>query len=109
MEYDFVEAYTYNSLTGGFEFHWKDDFNTFDTGKWHKADNTTFDANSTIFRASQAKVSNGKLILKMEPDVHTGMDAQYHNPPTWTPVMGEPSVHHDVPHQFSPAEYHRYA
>ena len=73
-----MEAYTFNSLTGGFEFHWKDDFNTFDTGKWHKADNTTFEANSSVFRASQAKVNNGSLILTMEPDTNDDIAKAYH-------------------------------
>ena len=52
LEFDFIEAYTYNHNTDWFDFHWKDNFDTFDTSKWHKADNTTFDANSTVFRAS---------------------------------------------------------
>ena len=72
LEFDFIEAYTYNHNTDWFDFHWKDNFDTFDTSKWHKADNTTFDANSTVFRASQVNVADGKLILKMEEDVHDG-------------------------------------
>jgi len=68
--YDYVETYTYNSETSGFDFHWRDSFVTFDTNRWHKSDNTTFDANSTTFRASQAYIDNGNLVLKMEPDHH---------------------------------------
>ena len=52
--FDYVETYTYNHETGGFDFNWKDDFDVFDTHRWHKSDNTTFDANSTTFRASQS-------------------------------------------------------
>ena len=66
--YDYVETFTYNSETKGFDFHWRDDFVSFDANKWHKSDNTTFDANSTTFRASQSYVRDGHLILKMEPD-----------------------------------------
>ena len=50
--FDYVETYTYNFDTNGFEFHWKDNFDTFDTSRWHKSDKTTFDHNSTIFRSS---------------------------------------------------------
>ena len=50
--YDYVETYTYNHTTKTFDFNWRDCFNTFDTNRWHKSDNTTFDANSTTFRAS---------------------------------------------------------
>ena len=50
--YDYVETYTYNHGTNGFDFHWKDNFDSFDTARWHKSDNTTFDHNSTTFRAS---------------------------------------------------------
>ena len=67
-QYDFVETYTWNSKTNSFEFHWRDDFETFDTNRWHKSDNTTFDANSTTFRGSQAYVKDGNLVLKMEFD-----------------------------------------
>jgi len=126
VEYDYVEAYTFNSATGGFDFHWKDDFNTFDTSKWHKADNTTFDANSSIFRASQVSVKDSKLILKMEPD--PAAESYHGTRPSYTPVMGMPSVHSDFSHQsyhydpyshhstgfdyvhgFHPTEHHQYA
>ena len=50
--FDYVETYHYNFDTNGFDFHWKDDFDSFDASRWHKSDNTTFDHNSTIFRAS---------------------------------------------------------
>lgn len=66
--YDFVETYTYNQDKKTFEFNWKDNFDTFDTNRWHKSDNTTFDANSTTFRASQVYIGEGNLHLKMEPD-----------------------------------------
>ena len=67
--YDYVETYTYNHETESFDFHWRDDFNDFDPKRWHKSDNTTFDANTTTFRASQAYIDQGHLVLKMEPDV----------------------------------------
>jgi len=67
--YDYVETFTWNSETHSFDFHWRDDFTTFDESRWHKSDNTTFDANSTTFRETQAYVQDGHLVLKMEPDV----------------------------------------
>jgi len=67
--YDYVETYTWNSETNGFDFHWRDDFVTFDPNRWHKSDNTTFDSNSTTFHSSQAYVEGGHLVLKMEPDL----------------------------------------
>ena len=66
--YDYVETYTWNAHHGGFDFHWKDDFKHFDAKRWHRNDNTTFDANSTTFRASQAYTDDGNLVLKMEPE-----------------------------------------
>ena len=95
VEYDYVETYTYNHDTKGFDFNWRDNFNTFDTNRWHKSDNTTFDANSTIFRASQAFINEGNLVLKMEPDhpenVHG--EARFTHPSV-SPVMTEPTPEH---------------
>ena len=56
VEYDYVETYTYNTEKKNFEFHWRDNFDTFDGKRWNVSDNTTFDANSTIFRSSQVSV-----------------------------------------------------
>ena len=43
--YDFVEAYDYNSETGGFELAWRDDFDgtSLDTSKWSAANNVGWD------------------------------------------------------------------
>lgn len=91
VEYDYVETYTYNSETSGFDFHWRDNFTTFDTNRWHKADNTTFDANSTTFRASQTTIKDGHLVLKMEPDHPQNVHgAQKFQPTEVQPVRTEP-------------------
>ena len=66
VEYDYVETYAYNTETHGFDFLWRDNFNTFDTNRWHKADNTTFDANSTTFRASQAFIRDAQATNRFE-------------------------------------------
>ena len=99
--YDYVETYTYNAKTKGFDFHWKDDFNTFDSNRWHKSDNTTFDANSTTFRASQSYVLNGNLVLKMEPDTYADRHGDIWDPTHVVPVQTEPT--HDKVH---PGEEH---
>lgn len=94
--YDYVETYTYNNKTKGFDFHWKDDFNTFDSNRWHKSDNTTFDANSTTFRASQSYVLNGNLVLKMEPDRHADRHGDVWDPTHVLPVQTEPTYQHET-------------
>ena len=91
VNYDYVETYTYNTETKGFDFHWKDDFDTFDSNRWHKSDNTTFDANSTTFRATQSYVLNGNLVLKMEPDLHSELHGDIWAPTHVLPVMTQPT------------------
>ena len=94
VTYDYVETYTYNTRTKGFDFHWRDEFNTFDTNRWHKSDNTTFDANSTTFRASQSFIKDGALVLKMEPDRLEDVHGVHrYELPTVQPVQTEPTAH----------------
>jgi beta-glucanase (GH16 family) len=93
--YDYVETFTYNAETSGFDFHWRDDFTDFDPQRWHKSDNTTFDANSTTFRASQSYIDGGHLVLKMEPDVAEELHyGQHYMPTTVVPVETEPTYEH---------------
>ena len=95
VKYDYVETFTYNTQTNGFDFHWRDDFVTFDSERWHKSDNTTFDANSTTFRASQSFIEDGHLVLKMEPDSHERLHAgEHYRPTTVIPVETEPAYEH---------------
>ena len=103
--YDYVETYTYNSDTNGFDFHWKDDFNKFDSTRWHKSDDTTFDHNSTTFRESQVYTHGGNLVLKMEVDDHSPVDYDGdfhrwgHGEVHWTPEKGEPVEIHQQDHE----------
>lgn len=85
--YDYVEVFTYNEHANEFEFHWRDDFNAFDSGRWHKASGG-FEANSSVFYPSNVYTSAGNLVLKMEPLEHHVLD--HH--------ADEHSEHHD-PHQ----------
>lgn len=87
VKYDYIETYTYNSETKGFDFNWRDNFNTFDSNRWHKSDNTTFDANSTTFRASQSYIEDGNLVLKMEPDYLQPHGHHVHEPTHVEPVQ----------------------
>ena len=64
--YDYVEVFTYNEHLNEFEFHWRDDFESFDADRWHKASGG-FEENSSVFDPSQVFTSHGNLILKMEP------------------------------------------
>ena len=65
--YDYVEVFTYDPEQNEFKFHWRDDFDNFDSGKWHKAAGG-FESNTSVFYPSNAYTSGGHLILKMEPD-----------------------------------------
>ena len=93
--YDYVETYTWNNEDKNFDFHWRDDFIDFKAERWHKNDNTTFDANSTTFRASQVYTEKGHLVLKMEPEkpqqLHEG---QHYRPTQVEPVRTEPTYEH---------------
>ena len=91
--YDYVETYTYDVSTKSFKFNWRDDFITFDTNKWHKSDNTTFDANSTTFRAAQTYIDDGNLVLKMEPDHFDAVyGVQHYVDATVEPVKTQPTI-----------------
>ena len=95
VKYDYVETYTWNTETSGFDFHWRDDFTNFDTDRWHKSDNTTFDANSTTFRASQAFIEHNNLVLKMEPEAPQVLHHGEHIEPTKViPSQTEPTYRH---------------
>jgi len=65
--YDFVEVYKYKPESNEFELHWRDDFDTFDEKRWHKASGG-FDANSSTFHPENVSVKAGNLVLKLEPE-----------------------------------------
>ena len=64
--YDYVEAYSYDIEANEFNLVWRDDFDSFDSSRWHKASGG-FDANSSIFHPDNVSVKAGNLVLKMEP------------------------------------------
>lgn len=133
-KYDFVETYTYNAYSNGFDFHWRDDFNTFDTSKWYKSDNWGFEGNSTLFVADQVTVADGNLVLTLDhaknakqehflQDAHPGHDAYApHAPVAYHGDEHDPIkhyAHHDIhtkhdeshydPHAFRPLTHHEHA
>ena len=66
--YDYVEVFTYEPEHNEFHFHWRDDFDSFDSGKWHKAAGG-FQSNTSVFHPANAYTSGGHLVLKMEPEL----------------------------------------
>jgi len=76
--YDYVEVFNYDQATGEFVFDWRDDFDAFDSGRWHKASGG-FEANSSIFYPSNVYTSGGNLVLKMEPMDHHDDHHTYHH------------------------------
>lgn len=65
--YDYVEVFKYDEEAKEFVPHWRDEFEHFDYGRWHKA-NGGFESNSSVFHPSNAYTSAGHLVLKMEPE-----------------------------------------
>ena len=63
--FDYVEVFKYDESSNEFNLHWRDDFNSFDSGRWHKASGT-FASNSSEFHSSNAYTEDGNLVLKME-------------------------------------------
>ena len=64
--YDYLKVEKYNPETLGFDFHWQDDFDSFDESKWLKSDNWNFGGSSTTFFNEQVYTENGALVLKMD-------------------------------------------
>ena len=64
-EYDWVEVYSYDAASKGYNFLWRDEFDTLDLNRWEVSDNWAFDGNSTTFMASQVTVENSVLTLKL--------------------------------------------
>jgi len=70
----FVNWVEYHSWNGsGFDFQWRDDFNSFDTGRWGKAD-WTFAENRADFAPANAVTVNGFLVLSMTREGQEGFD-----------------------------------
>ncbi|MEN0038010.1 MAG: family 16 glycosylhydrolase [Cellvibrio sp.] len=78
----YIEYKAYNATTKTFEGGWRDDFNSFDTSRWGKA-NWTFDSNRVDFAPENAVVKDGILVLALTKENATGY--------TGTPPADEPA------------------
>lgn len=68
---NYIEYKSYNIKKKKFEKGWRDDFNSFDSTRWGKA-NWTFDTNRVDFVAENIAVKNGILILALTRENATG-------------------------------------
>ena len=96
LKCDYIEVWTYNAKKKDFEFHWKDDFTTFDTNRWSLLDNTAFMGNWAVFRSSQVSALDGSLVIKMEHDSHSGIWEHEHHP-FYVPYETEIAIKHAIP------------
>ena len=93
LMYDYVQVFTYDEADNEFHEHWKDNFDSFDSTRWHKATGG-FDSNSSIFHPENVSVKAGNLVLKMEPE------AIHHD--------DQPVHHKHYQHRFETAEHANY-
>lgn len=77
----YIEYKSYNVTTKTFEGGWRDDFNSFDTSRWGKA-NWSFDTNRVDFAPENAVVKDGILVLALTKENAMGY--------TGTPPADEP-------------------
>ncbi len=68
---NYIEYKPYNAATNSFVAGWRDDFNSFDTNRWAKAD-WTFAENYADFAAANALVKDGTLVLALTREGATG-------------------------------------
>jgi endo-1,3-1,4-beta-glycanase ExoK len=68
---NYVDYKPWNSATNSFGAGWRDDFNSFDTNRWNKA-NWTFAENRADFDTNNALVKNGTLVLALTREGQTG-------------------------------------
>jgi endo-1,3-1,4-beta-glycanase ExoK len=68
---NYVQYQPYVASTNSFGSGWRDDFNTFDTNRWSKA-NWTFGENLADFEPNNVVVKNGILVLALTREGQTG-------------------------------------
>lgn len=79
---NYIDYKSYNATTKNFEGGWRDDFDTFDTSRWSKA-NWSFDMNRVDFATENALVKNGILVLALTKENAMGYAG---TPPADEPV-----------------------
>jgi endo-1,3-1,4-beta-glycanase ExoK len=68
---NYIEYKPWNASTNSFGTGWRDDFNSFDTNRWNKA-NWTFSENLADFDPNNVVVKNGILVLALTREGQTG-------------------------------------
>lgn len=68
---NYIDYKPWNSSTNSFGTGWRDDFNSFDTNRWNKA-NWTFGENLADFEPNNVVVKNGILVLALTREGQTG-------------------------------------
>lgn len=68
---NYLDYKAYNTTTKTFEGGWRDEFTSFDTSRWGKA-NWTFDENRVDFAPENAVVKDGVLVLALTKENATG-------------------------------------
>lgn len=68
---NYIEYKPYVAATNSFGTGWRDDFNSFDTNRWNKA-NWTFGENLADFDPNNVVVKNGILVLALTREGQTG-------------------------------------
>ena len=79
--YQFINWFQYESYdpdTQTFEFEWRDDFNSFNTERWVRA-NHTFDVNLVDFVSENVLVQDGAMILALTHAGETGFSGTVPN------------------------------
>lgn len=67
VQFDFVEAYSFNQDTRGFDLLWRDDFDSLDLDRWFVSDQKVFGGSDSWFVSRNVYTENGSLVLRMEP------------------------------------------
>ena len=93
--YDWVRYASYTPGSGNtgtsndFTHQWQDDFNEFDTTRWEKSDNHTWNGNQSIFIKENAVFEDGHLILCLTDDEHIGYQDQTKPYVLWASADGD--------------------
>ena len=93
--YDWVRYASYTPGSGDtgtnndFTHQWQDDFSEFDTTRWEKSDNHTWNGTQSIFITENAVFDDGYLILCLTDDEHIGYQDQTKPYGLWARAKGD--------------------
>lgn len=85
---NYIDYQAYNATTKTFEGGWRDDFNSFDSSRWGKA-NWSFDTNRVDFAPENVVVKDGILVLAMTTEAALGFSG---TPPADNEVVSSSSA-----------------